>query len=319
MTQVDVVVPVYQGEYVLDALVEELDDFRRDATVDIRRLILVWDGAIDGSAGVMTTLSAHHDWIETVWLARNYGQHAATMAGIAASQADVVVTMDEDGLHDPASVDRLAARVLAGADLVYGTPASPPPHGFYRNTTSRLAKRVLRWSSGMPYAADICSFRAMDGHRARSVVDQAGHDVFLDVALSWAVSNVAIERVDYRKERRPDGSGYRARSLFSHFRRLIVTAGTRPLRFIAGVGIATTVLAFAALVAVVLGAVFGGQTPQGWASVMTATLFLGGLILTALGVISEYLSVAISLGSGRPLYVVREGPPASVASRISSE
>jgi len=310
---VSVVVPVYQGEEVLEELMSELAeliDTPPNQTWSLEEVVLVWDGAIDDSDLVLQRLDEEYSWVRTVWLSRNYGQHAATIAGIASTSSDWVVTMDEDGLHNPAAIDRLvvgAAR--SGAGIVYGIPASKTPHSWHRNLTSSLAKLFLRAASGLTHATQITSFRLLDGPASRSLVAYAGHDVYLDVALSWAMDEVAAVPVEYREERRPASSGYNLRSLLSHFRRLVVTSGTKPLRFISALGLTMTFVAFIALVAVVLISFFGGEEPQGWTSAMATSLLLGGLILVALGVISEYLSVAINMASGRPLYMLRYSPP----------
>lgn len=313
METVSVVVPVYQGEHVLDELVEELSRLANpepSRAWKLHEVVLVWDGAIDGSHVVLQRLELEYSWIRVVWLSRNYGQHAATIAGLASTSSDWVVTIDEDGLHDPASIDTLFARATTtGAGIVYGVPTSGVPHGWYRNATSALAKQFVRAASGLGHASSITSFRLLDGPASRSLVAYAGHDVYLDVALSWALGDVESVGVEFRPERRPAASGYNLRSLLSHFRRLVVTSGTKPLRFISAVGLTMTLLAFAALVTVIVISFVGGDEPRGWASVMAVTLLLGGLILVALGVISEYLSVAISMASGRPLYMLRHGPP----------
>ncbi len=311
---VSVVVPVYQGEHVLDALVSELGQLV-DASLDdrawrVQELVLVWDGAVDDSDLVLRRLESEHPWVRVVWLSRNYGQHAATIAGIASTSSDWVVTMDEDGLHDPRSIDDLfTTAVTAGAGIVYGVPASGVPHGWHRNLTSRLAKLFIRVASGLEHASAMTSFRLLDGPASRSLVAYAGHDVYLDVALSWALDEVASVPVEYRAERRPAASGYNLRSLLSHFRRLVVTSGTKPLRFISAIGLTMTFVAFVALIVVVVISFLGGEEPRGWTSAMATSLLLGGLILVALGVISEYLSVAISMASGRPLYMLRYSPP----------
>ncbi|MEM9035807.1 MAG: glycosyltransferase [Actinomycetota bacterium] len=310
---VSVVVPVYQGEHVLDELVAELAllvDTEPGREWRVVEVVLVWDGAIDDSDLVMRRLERQHPWIRIVWLSRNYGQHAATIAGIASTTSEWVVTMDEDGLHDPASIAQLfRAASQTGSGLVYGVAATGVPHGWYRNLTSRLAKLFVRYASGLEHASSITSFRLLDGPSSRSLVAYAGHDVYLDVALSWALDDAATVPVTYRAERRPAASGYRVRSLLSHFRRLVVTSGTKPLRFISAIGLVMTVLAFIALLGVIAVSIFGEEEPRGWASAMATSLLLGGLILVALGVISEYLSVAIGMASGRPLYMLRHRPP----------
>ena len=147
---VSVVVPVYQGERTLRSVVAELAASVPDRTSPAGRpyrvteVVLVHDCGPDRSDVVIRDLAATHDWVRAVWLSRNFGQHAATLAGIAASGGEWVVTMDEDGQHDPEAIGALLDTAMAEqADVVYARPTNEPPHGAVRNTASRGAKWVV--------------------------------------------------------------------------------------------------------------------------------------------------------------------------------
>lgn len=314
-TSLSVVIPVYQGADCLETLCQELsqvrDDLRR-SRIDLTEVIFVHDHGPDRSDDVLQKLDATNDWVRVVWLTRNFGQHPATVAGIAATSSDWVVTMDEDGLHDPADIPTLLQRALTdGADLVYGTPANPPPHPPIRNVTSRAAKWIFRLLAGDAGRNGFASYRLIDGPFARNLVAYCGHDVYVDVALGWAVSTVACQPVDYRSERRGSGggSGYDLRKLLGHFRRLILSSGTKPLRLISGLGLTATTAGVLTAVVVVWMKLFGGVETEGWASVMITVAIFSGVIMMALGVIAEYLSLTATMAVGRPLYMVSGRPP----------
>src|SRR5262249_34947321 len=159
----------------------------------------------------------------------NFGQHAATLAGMASSTAPWIVTMDEDGQHDPAAIGRMLDVALDEQRmLVYAAPTNPRPHGAFRNGTSRFARWLARRALGRGELGQYHSFRLMVGEIGRSVAAYCGQGVFLDVALSWVVERPALCPVEMRAEGdRP--SGYDLRRLISHFWRLVLTSGTRPL------------------------------------------------------------------------------------------
>jgi polyisoprenyl-phosphate glycosyltransferase len=111
---VSVVIPVYSGATTLPGLVAEIEALRELTTpagrhAVLAEVILVWDNGPDDSDEVIRALAAEHDWVRPVWLSRNFGQHAATMAGMASTGSDWIVTMDEDGQHDPAAIGLLLA------------------------------------------------------------------------------------------------------------------------------------------------------------------------------------------------------------------
>jgi hypothetical protein len=189
------------------------------------------------------------------------------------------------------------------ASLVYASPVNRPPHGFFRNLTSRASKRIVDLLSGGKGAREYHSFRLMLGETGRSIAAYAGHGVYLDVALGWVAGDISTAPVRLRQEfDRP--SGYRLRTLLSHFWRLVLTSGTRGLRLVSVVGV---LLAAAGVVsAIVLAAIraSGGAWPQGWASLMVVVLVIGGAVLFSLGIIAEYVGVAVNQAMGKPPYLI---------------
>jgi len=306
---VSVVVPVYQGAQSLPSVVEEVAPLVEGGTTPAGRrfrvteVILVDDCGPDGSDAVIRALAAEHDWVRPVWLSRNFGQHAATLAGIAASGGEWVVTMDEDGQHDPAHVAvMLDTAMTEQADVVYARPSNAPPHGALRNAASSSAKwLVARLAKGAP-AADFNSYRLVLGEVARSVAAYAGPGIYLDVAISWVARRVATVSVPMRTEAgRP--SGYDLRSLLSHFWRLVLSSGTTPLRLVSLTGAAALLLAPVLAVALAVGRATGRWVAPGWTSTMILLMITTGAILFALGVIAEYVGMAVNMAMGKPLYL----------------
>jgi undecaprenyl-phosphate 4-deoxy-4-formamido-L-arabinose transferase len=197
------------------------------------------------------------------------------------------------------------------ADVVYAAPTNPPPHGFLRNLASTQAKRSMRLLSGREGADLFHSYRFVLGDVARSVAAYAGAGVYLDVALGWVSRNPTTAPVTLREEgeRR---SGYRWRTLMSHYWRMVITGGTRMLRLVSFLGVifAGVGVLFAALVVALR---LGGQIDEaGWASTMVVAMLSSGAVLFALGVVAEYLGVAVNMAMGKPLYLIvadrAEGP-----------
>lgn len=315
---VSVVVPVYQGEHTLATVVEELSASVSERVSPqgrpyrVTEVVLVHDCGPDESDEVIRGLARLHEWVRPVWLSRNFGQHAATLAGIAASGGEWVVTMDEDGQHDPERIgDLLDTAMRERADVVYARPTNEPPHGPLRNLASRSAKwLVQRLAKGAP-AADFSSYRLVLGEVARSVAAYAGPGIYLDVAISWVARRVATCPMEMRAEGdRP--SGYDVRRLVSHFWRLVLSSGTRPLRWVSALGAAAVLLAPVVAIALVVGRALGSWDAPGWTSTMILLMVATGVILFSLGVIAEYVGMAVNMAMGKPLYLPvrdpRQGP-----------
>jgi undecaprenyl-phosphate 4-deoxy-4-formamido-L-arabinose transferase len=306
---VSVVIPVYQGELTLEAVVEEIAASLPERQTPAGRayrvteVVLVHDCGPDASDAVIRRLAAHHEWVRPVWLSRNFGQHAATLAGIAASGGEWVVTMDEDGQHDPERIGQLIDTAMhAQADVVYARATNEPPHGPVRNAASRGAKwLVMRLAKGAP-ASDFASYRLLLGEVARSVAAYAGPGIYLDVAISWVARRVTTCPMPMRAEgARP--SGYDLRRLASHFWRLVLSSGTRPLRWVSALGAAAVLLAPLVAVVLIAGRASGRWQVPGWTSTMILLMVATGVILFSLGVIAEYVGLAVNMAMGKPLYL----------------
>lgn len=312
---ISVVVPVYQGERTLPALLEEISPLTEAFVTEaghhvvVSEVLLVHDNGPDRSAEVMRKLALAHSWVRLVWLSRNFGQHAATLAGMASSGGDWIVTLDEDGQHDPAAISSMLDVAMAErADVVYAKPINEAPHSFVRNSASRIAKSLLRASSGSTRSTDFQSYRLILGEIGRSVAAYAGTGVYLDVAVGWVAKRVSTCPVVLRSEgNRP--SGYSLRSLTSHFWRMVLSSGTRGLRLVSVLGVLFATAGFLLAIYFILAAtVWNIETPQGWPSLMVVLLLSSGAVLFSLGVIAEYIGVAVNMAMGKPLYLIVSDP-----------
>ena len=312
--RVSLVIPVYRGEKSLPALINEIVPLTIEQTTQrgnlfvISEVLLVHDCGPDRSDICLEVLSARNSFIRPVWLSRNYGQHAATLAGMASATGDWVATIDEDGQQDPADIGLLLDTALAESlQLVYARPANAPPHGWLRNTLSRMAKAITTKLLGDSKIGRFNSFRLVDGEIARTLAAYCGNGVYLDVGLFWITARIGHVSVRLRNEiGRP--SGYSYIKLLGHFWNLILTTGTRPLRLITLMGFGSVILAVAIAAYAIYGKLSGDVPIQGWASLVIVVAFFSGCILTALGVIAEYLAVTMSIVMGKPLYVVGSKP-----------
>jgi hypothetical protein len=312
--RVSVVVPVYAGEHTLPALVAELASLSQPQRTTggrdfvVSEVLLVWDRGPGRSDAAIRALVDQYSFVRPVWLSRNFGQHAATLAGMTSAQGDWVVTMDEDGQHDPAFIGPMIDRAYADhAQLVYASPTNPPPHGAFRNAASSTVKWLFTKVLAGRDFEEFNSYRLILGEVARSVAAYTGQGVYLDVALSWVVADVTTEPVTVRSEGRP-ASNYSLSRLLSHFGRLVVSSGTRPLMFVSVIG-AIFVVIGALLTVWIIGSLIFSQVPvTGWPSTMVAILVVGGATLLSLGIIAQYVGAATNMSLGKPLYVIVSDP-----------
>lgn len=311
--RVSVVIPVYGGELTLGRVVEEIAVYAEPSLspdgyrFQVVEALLVYDNGHDQSDATIRDLARRYPFVRPVWLSRNFGQHPATLAGMASSSGDWIVTLDEDGQHDPKDIAAFLDTALReDAQLVYAEPTNPPPHSAFRNLTSKAAKWLFATVLAGGATASFQSYRLMLGEVGRSVAAYAGAGVYLDVAMQWVAGPPAVCPVELREEgdRR---SGYSVRRLLSHFWRLVLSSGTRGLRMVSVLGV---VFAGAGLLYALylLVARTSGEVPQGWTSTMVVVLLSTGAVLFSLGVIAEYIGVAVNMAMGKPPYLIVGDP-----------
>ncbi len=312
--RVSVVIPVYRGEKTLPIVLAEIQPLTLGRSTpaglayQVCEVILVHDCGPDRSDRVLEQIAQEYPAARIVWLSRNFGQHAATMAGMASATGDWVVTIDEDGQHDPLEIGpMLDVAVARSLQLVYAQPANAPPHGWLRNLASRTAKRIAAAMQGTDRNLQFNSFRLVDGEAARTLAAYCGHGVYLDVGLFWMVGRIGSCPVKLRGElQRP--SGYSWWTLLRHFWTMVLTSGTRPLRLITLMGFASIIMAVGLSGYALYGKYFANDIVPGWASLLIVMSAFSGVILMSLGVIAEYLAITLGIAMGRPLYVVSSKP-----------
>ncbi|HEX8119763.1 MAG TPA: glycosyltransferase [Solirubrobacteraceae bacterium] len=318
-----VVIPVFRAGAGLGAVVRELLDAASSFEVapgvrlDLDEVVLVCDnpGLTRDERAALLALEDLDRRVHVIWLTTNFGQHPATIAGIVSTNGDWLVTMDEDGQHDPRHVPAmLLTAARANTSLTYASPTNPPPHGALRNAASRAAKAVFQWLSGAH--GQFHSFRLVEGPVARSACAYVGENVYLDVALRWACGYAAYCPLPMRAEHGP--SSYRFRTLVAHFWRMILSTGTRPLRVIALGGILVALIGVVIAAIVLERRLVGAFPTPGWTSVMMSQLILIGGLFVSLAVVAEYVGFAVRNTIGKPLYITTDDPQTRVLRRLQA-
>jgi len=267
-------------------------------------VLAVYDNGPDDSARVLRELETEYAFFRAIWLSKNFGQHAATLAGMASSGGEWILTLDEDGQHDPSALPTMLDTAMREqCAVVYAKPTNPAPHGVLRNVSFKGAKWILTRLVSSPQALDYHSLRLILGSVGRGVAAYSGAGVYLDVAIGWVVGRVATAPVTLRGET-ARASGYSRRSIFGHFKRMVLTSGTRGLRFVSGLGVAF--LAGALLIAALLliARLNGSIVTQGWTSTIVVVLVSSGALLFSLGIIAEYIGVNVNMAMGKPPYLI---------------
>jgi glycosyltransferase involved in cell wall biosynthesis len=304
MKTVSVIVPVYNAEETLGMLVGRTLAVLRELETD-HEIILVNDGSVDGSWGIVEEIAANNPAVRGIDLMRNYGQHNALLCGIWQAQHEVVVTMDDDLQNPPEEIPKLVkALAHPSIDVVYGHP-SRRQHGVGRNLASAITKIALQKSMGVDAARSVSAFRAFRLELREAFKDYDNSHVSIDVLLTWATTGFTA--VEVRQDARAAGvSGYTFIKLITHAINMMTGFTTWPLRIASLVGFLFTAFGVVVLSwAVGRFLALGGSVP-GFPFLASIIAIFAGAQLFSLGIIGEYLARMYARSQGRPPSVVRK-------------
>ncbi|HXI03783.1 MAG TPA: glycosyltransferase [Candidatus Saccharimonadales bacterium] len=319
--EVSIVVPVYNEEANLPELLD-----RTLATARAMRrsfeLILIDDGSRDGSLDLIRRAALREPEVCGVILNRNYGQHAAVMAGLARAAGSVVVTLDADLQNPPEEIPRLLAAIDEGNDVV-GSIRAARSDSLFRRVASSLVNVAVQKSTGVMMHDYGCMLRAY----RRSVVDAMlqchERSTFIPVlANSFARRTTEIEVA--HAARAHGDSKYGLWRLVRLQFDLLTSMTTFPIRVFTVVGgIVAAVAGFGfAMFLLVARVVFGAQwAAEGVFTLFAVMFFFVGVQLLGLGLLGEYIGRIYHDVRSRPRYFVQEvlGGAASRPAEVSAD
>lgn len=305
---VSIVVPVYGGSSALAELCRRVATTMQSAGLR-HEVILVDDRGQAEAWGSICAVANHDPHVTGLRLGRNFGQHAATICGIAHAQGRWIVTMDDDLEHPPEAIPSLLAAGDVDHPLVYGV-FEKRTHAAYRNWSSELMRRMLK-RAFPDLNEDYCSFRAIHAPLAKQLDRFGLNRPYIDGMLSWLTSSTRSVSVPH-EQRQHGESTYTMRKLLSHAANIFVTFSYLPLRIATFGGAGLASISFLYLLYVIYGKLSGHITNPGYASLMSVVLFACGIQLLILGVVGEYVGRLMGATFRRPVYQVEN----QVGSRV---
>jgi len=195
-----IVIPVYRSKDTLEELLRRIIESFSNSRVEIE-VLMVEDCGRDGSWDAIEALAADQPVLRGIRLSRNFGQHAATICGMAMARGHWVATMDDDLEQPPEKLPELLEKAKEGYDLVYGVYPERT-HAAWRNFTSDLARILFKLA--IPTLNDTyTSMRVTRGDLARELKRFDSPFPFVDGYLSWLTNGCACVEVSHQP--RPAG------------------------------------------------------------------------------------------------------------------
>lgn len=301
---VSFVIPCYRSSQTIGRVVEEIDTTMKELAGYGYEIVLVNDASPDDTFEVIRTLCAGRRDICGVNLAKNFGQHAALMAGFRHARGDVVVCLDDDGQTPAGEVGKLLARLEEGYDVVYARYVHKQ-HSLFRNFGSRINDQMTRIMLGKPKELYISSYFVMKKFVVRELIRYENPFPYVIGLVLRTTKKIANVEVTHR-EREIGTSGYTLGKLLGLWFNGFTAFSIKPLRIATVVGVVSACGGFLYGIYTIVKKFVNPAVPVGFSALMAALVFFCGLILMMLGMIGEYIGrIYISMNNS-PQYVIRE-------------
>lgn len=300
---ISVVIPVYKAENILEELYRRLSSSLESITSNFE-IILVEDCGGDNSWEMIKRLSTTDSRVIGIQFSRNFGQHYGITAGLDYCRGDWVVVMDCDLQDRPEEIPVLYDKAQEGYDVVLARRIDRKD-SFVKRMTSKLFYRTFSYLADTKYDGEHGNFRIM----SRKVVNNfclMGEQLrFLGGLVQWMGFPTASVEVQH-SERFEGESSYTLAKLLKLATETIIAHSDKPLRVAIKFGFLMAFFSFCYGLYIIWNAIINSVPVAGWSSMIVSLYFIGGIIISILGVLGIYLGKTFDETKKRPLYIIRE-------------
>ena len=303
--KITILIPSYNEGEVLPKLYERLVELAGNERECEFEFLFVDDGSRDLTLSIIKDYAQKDKRVSYVGLSRNFGKEAALLAGIDHAEGDAVVIIDADLQDPPELIPEMVRFWREGYDDVYARRKTRAGESFLKKMTSRGYYWVLQKTTRVPIQIDTGDFRLLDRKCILALREVRENQRNMKALFSWI--GYKKKEIVYRRSPRAAGKTH-----FNYLRLVnlaidgITSFTTAPLRVATVVGLVVALASFIYIFVIVFKTLIWGVDVGGYASLMSVILFLGGVQLTAIGVLGEYIARIFMETKGRPVYLVGE-------------
>lgn len=298
-------VPAYNEEEVLNSFYESTTRVINKIDKYDFELLFIDDGSRDKTLEIIKTLRESDHRISYVSLSRNYGKEIAMVAGFDNLKGEAVVIIDADLQDPPELINQFIEKWEEGYDDIYAQRLSREGETWVKRITSNYYYRVQSRMSSIGVLKDTGDFRLL-GSKALASIRQLRESERYTKGL---FSLIGHKKYGIKFHREPRFAG---KSKWNYFKLIklaiqgITSFSTAPLKMTTIIGFIFALIAFIYMIIIVLKTILFGDPVQGYPSLVSIVLFLGGIQMISLGIIGEYLGKIFMETKGRPLYFIQE-------------
>lgn len=305
-----IIIPCYNEEQVLPVtapmFLDRLTSMANSGKIDPdSRILFVDDGSKDNTWRIIKELSKTDHHFIGIRQSRNRGHQNAVLAGLmeAMDKCDITISIDCDGQDDISAMDRMVDEYRNGCEIVYGVRSSRKTDTFFKRSTARGFYKLLS-AMGVETVYDHADYRLVSNRVLHEFADFKEVNLFL--RGMFPLVGFKSTCVEYERSKRLAGeSKYPLRKMLALAFEGITSLSVQPLRLIMGLGGLIAALSFIGVIWSIVVALMGSSVP-GWASMTCIICFIGGVQLTCIGVLGEYIGKIYMEVKQRPRYIISE-------------
>jgi len=297
-----VIVPCYNEEAVIRETHKRLTQVFQSME-EAYEIIYVNDGSRDRTGEILREIAMEDPCARAVLFARNSGQEMAITAGLDYASGDAIILIDADLQDPPELIPQMAARWKKGVQMIYAQRKDRAGKSAFKKVTASVYYKFLDWLTDGVAPRDTGNFRLVDKQVVDVIRGMPEHNRFLRGMFSWA--GFTREPVFYdRQERFAGETEYTLKKMLKLAADGIFSFSVKPLKFITGLGVSFLGLAGVMLLVLLIALIFGAGSGLWWLAMLM--IGLSGCVLSALGIVGEYIARIYDETRGRPLYIVAD-------------
>ena len=305
-----IIVPCYNEEQVLpitsDLFLKKIRSMERDWKISPEsRILFVDDGSKDSTWQIICNLARQDRHFKGIRQSRNRGHQNAVLAGLmeAKDRCDITISIDCDGQDDINAMDAMVDAYLDGCEIVYGVRSDRKTDSFFKRFTAESFYKFLK-AMGVDAVYNHADYRLVSSRVLKEFANFKEVNLFLRgmfPLVGFKSTSVYYER----RERMAGKSHYPLKKMISLALEGITSLSVKPLHVITGIGCLIALLSFIGVIWSVVVALCGNSVP-GWASMTSIICLLGGVQLTCLGILGEYIGKIYIEVKQRPRYIISD-------------
>lgn len=301
------IVPCYNEEEVLSETIHRLTDMlallKQQQLVSVGHILIVDDGSTDNTWQMIEAFALKHKEISGLKLVHNSGHQQALWAGLeyAVDRSDVTISVDADLQDDIQVIPQMLTYYLQGVDIVYGIRKERKSDTFLKRFSAQLFYKVMGSLTG-DIIYNHADFRLISNRALQALLQYPERNLFLRGLVSSLGFPSAM--VYYDRQKRPAGqSKYPLCKMLSFAAEGITSFSIRPLQGIVLLGLLFILISVGVIIYAIV-VYWEGETIPGWTSILVSLWLIGGSMMTAIGIIGEYIGKIYKEVKKRPRYLV---------------